>query len=132
MAIGQPQHSSGGKNKKVENNKNYGDFLYDDSRRGSREKYPTSIFTEEIIVPNETVLTFQKPHPSKALHRTEKSIPFCEYIIKTYTNKDNTVLDNTMGSGVSAIACKNTERKYIGIDNDEKYYEIARERLNKM
>ena len=53
-----------------------------------------------------------------------------EYLIKTYTNENETVLDNTMGSGTTGVACMNTNRNFIGIESDEKYYKIAEERIN--
>ena len=53
-----------------------------------------------------------------------------EYLIKTYTNEGETVLDNTMGSGTTGLACMNTNRNFIGIESDEKYYKIAEERIN--
>ncbi len=130
MTQGKPQHAKGNNSGEIaDGNRNLRKYLHDDRKNGSTEKYPTSIFTEEIIIPDETVLTFQKPHPSKALHRTEKSISFCENIIKTYTDEDMVVLDNTMGSGTSGVACKNTNRIFIGIENDQKYFDIARNRI---
>jgi site-specific DNA-methyltransferase (adenine-specific) len=53
-----------------------------------------------------------------------------EYLIKTYTNENETVLDFTMGSGTTGVACKNLGREFIGIELDEKYYNIAEERIN--
>ena len=52
-----------------------------------------------------------------------------EYLIKTYTNEDETVLDFTMGSGTTGVACVNTNRNFIGIELDEKYFEIAKNRI---
>ena len=52
-----------------------------------------------------------------------------EYLIKTYTNENETVLDNCMGSGTTAIACLNTNRKYIGFELDKNYFDIANERI---
>ena len=54
-----------------------------------------------------------------------------EYLIKTYTNEGETVLDNTMGSGTTGVACVNTNRNFIGMELDEKYFEIAKERIEK-
>ena len=62
-------------------------------------------------------------------HPTQKPVALCEYLIKTYTNEGELVLDNCMGSGTTAIACKNTNRNYIGFELDKKYYEIANERI---
>ena len=63
------------------------------------------------------------------LHPTQKPVALMEYLIKTYTNENDTVLDNCMGSGSTGVACKNTNRNFIGIELDEKYYNIAKERL---
>ena len=54
-----------------------------------------------------------------------------EYLIKTYTNENETVLDFTMGSGTTGVAAKNLNRKFIGIEKNEKYFEIAKQRINK-
>ena len=53
-----------------------------------------------------------------------------EYLIKTYTNEGETVLDFTMGSGSTGVACVNTKRNFIGVEQEEKYFEIAKERIN--
>jgi len=65
------------------------------------------------------------------LHPTQKPIALCEYLIKTYTNEGEIVLDNCIGSGTTAIACINTNRNYIGFELDKEYYEIAKNRINK-
>ena len=65
------------------------------------------------------------------LHPTQKPVPLCEYLIKTYTNEGETVLDNCMGSGTTGVACINTDRKFIGIELDNTYFEIAKERITK-
>ena len=54
-----------------------------------------------------------------------------EYLIKTYTNEGETVLDNTMGSGSTGVACQNTNRNFIGIEKDDGYFEIAKQRIEK-
>jgi len=63
------------------------------------------------------------------LHPTQKPVSLFEYLIKTYTNEGDLVLDNCLGSGTTAVACKNLNRHFIGIEKEEKYCEIARERL---
>ena len=63
------------------------------------------------------------------VHPTQKPVDLLEYIIKTYTNEGDLVLDFTMGSGSTGVACMNTNRKFIGIELDEKYFNIAKERL---
>ena len=66
-----------------------------------------------------------------AIHPTQKPVPLLEYLIKTYTNEGETVLDNCMGSGSTGVACVNTNRNFIGIELDENYYHIAQDRINK-
>jgi site-specific DNA-methyltransferase (adenine-specific) len=63
------------------------------------------------------------------LHPTQKPVALFEYLIKTYSNENDFVLDNCMGSGTTAIACLNTNRNYIGFENDPKYFEIANQRI---
>ena len=65
----------------------------------------------------------------KSLHPTQKPVALLEYLIKTYTNEGETVLDNCMGSGSTGVACKNLNRKFIGIELDENYFNIAKERI---
>ena len=116
---GKPLHSKGKtyKDKPIVN-QNYGVFhTADDSRAGSTEKYPTSI------------LKFQKPHPSISVHRTQKSVELLEWLINTYTNKGETILDNCMGSGTTGVACINTNRNFIGYELNEEYFNIAQNRL---
>ncbi len=116
---GEPLHSKGiSYQNRKHKNQNYGEFhIADDSRAGSIEKYPTSI------------LSFQKPHPSVSNHRTEKPVSLLEWLIRTYTNEGQTVLDNCMGSGSTGVACINTNRNFIGIELDENYFKIAKERI---
>jgi len=64
-----------------------------------------------------------------ALHPTQKPVALLEYLIKTYTNEGETVLDFTMGSGSTGVAAKNLNRNFIGIELDEEYFEIAKERI---
>lgn len=67
----------------------------------------------------------------KGMHPTQKPLELLEYLIKTYSNEGDTILDNTMGSGSTMVACINTNRKGIGIEKDEKYFEIAKNRVEK-
>ena len=73
---------------------------------------------------------FYKRDSKNRLHPTQKPVPLLEYLIKTYTNEGETVLDNCMGSGSTGVACVNTERNFIGIELDEQYFDIAQERIN--
>jgi len=83
-----------------------------------RHKYPT------------THLEFDKIRRG-SLHPTQKPVALMEYLIKTYTNEGETVLDFTMGSGTTGVAAKNLNRKFIGIEQDENYFKIATDRINK-
>lgn len=64
-----------------------------------------------------------------ALHPTQKPVALMEYLIRTYTNEGETVLDNCMGSGTTGVACINTNRNFIGIEKDENYFSIAKNRI---
>ena len=75
-----------------------------------------------------SVQTFKN---KRGLHPTQKPVDLMEYLIKTYTNENETVLDFTMGSGSTLVACQNTNRNGIGIELDAKYFEVAKDRINK-
>ena len=77
-----------------------------------------------------TILTFSNASQKGKVHPTQKPVPLFEYLIKTYTNEGETVLDNCMGSGTTGVACKNLNRNFIGIELDDKYFEIAKRRIN--
>ena len=79
-------------------------------------RYPTSV--QEFKNPN-----------NNSVHPTQKPVALLEYFIKTYTNENETVLDFTMGSGTTGVACKNLGRRFIGIELDERYFEIAKTRI---
>ena len=119
---GKPLHGMGEKFKKVKNNNNnYNDFNSCNNpsanREGDTKKYPKSI------------LTFPRPASSKMLHPTEKPVELLEYLIKTYSNENDVILDNCMGSGATGVAALNTNRRFIGIELDKKYFNIAKGRL---
>lgn len=94
--------------KKVDGVKQWKEF----ERSGSTVRFPID------------VVTFSKRYP--APHPTAKPIPLCEWLIKTYSNAGETVLDNCMGSGTTGIACMRTGRKFIGIELSPKYFEVAK------
>ena len=73
-------------------------------------------------------LIFQDANRTKNTS-TQKPVALCEYLIKTYTNEGETVLDNCMGSGSTIVACINTNRNFIGIEKELKYFEIAKKRI---
>lgn len=74
-----------------------------------------------------TILNFDKEEDH--VHPTQKPVALMEYLIRTYTNEGDTVLDNTMGSGTTGVAAVNTGRKFIGIERDDKYFAIAQKRI---
>ena len=74
--------------------------------------------------------SIQKFNRVTGLHPTQKPVALLEYLIKTYTNENETVLDFTMGSGSTGVACLNTNRNFIGIEMDENYFNIAESRIN--
>lgn len=108
---GRPYRANGGASKRD----NYGDFaaVREGSADGSR--YPRSVifFTHEV----------------NPLHPTAKPVDMMEYMVLTYTVPGQVVLDNTMGSGTTGVACVNTGRNFIGIERDEGYFKIAQERI---
>lgn len=67
---------------------------------------------------------------AKTVHPTQKPVPLMEYLIRTYTNEGDTVLDNCMGSGTTGVACMNTGRRFIGMELDSDYFRIARRRIS--
>jgi DNA modification methylase len=73
------------------------------------------------------ILEFSKDKPSQ--HPTQKPVALLEYLIKTYTNENDTVLDFTMGSGSTGVAAKNLNREFIGIEKDQNYFNIAKDRI---
>lgn len=113
-----PAHKRGKSGTAIERNNCYGDYVtyetrdYEDGRR-----FPKS------------VIDIDREHPP--IHPTQKPVALCEWLIKTYTNEGETVLDNCIGSGSTAIACINTKRKFIGFENESTYYELAKNRVNK-
>lgn len=96
---------------------NYGPGLSENvTTESNGERYPV------------TVLEF--PRDKAKLHPTQKPVALMEYLIKTYTNEGETVLDNCMGSGTTGVACRNTGRNFTGIERDPEYFCIAQERIN--
>ena len=93
---------------------NYGTYELGHITESNGDRYPIDI------------INFKK---DSGLHPTQKPVALLEYLIKTYTNENDTVLDNCMGSGSTGVACVNTNRNFIGIELDDKYFEIARNRI---
>src|ERR1700684_3566561 len=97
---------------------NYG-TQKENSTNSDGRRYPTSI----LAIPQVR---------ESGGHPTQKPVALMEYLIRTYTNEGDTVLDNCMGSGTTGAACRNTGRKFIGIERDPTYFEIARKRIEPM
>ena len=114
------------------------DIRPETKKRGQAEAYGAMLnkSTRGIPVsmsyPNET-LKFRAcfGDKGKSCHPTQKPVPLMEYLIRTYTNEGETVLDFTMGSGTTGVACENLRRNFIGIELDEEYCEIAANRIRK-
>ena len=100
------------------------------SEKGKSEHFKTQKFEESkntnLKYPK-NILYFERPHPP--IHPTQKPVALMEYLIKTYTNENEVVLDNCMGSGTTGVACMNLNRRFIGIEKEEKYFNIAKERI---
>jgi site-specific DNA-methyltransferase (adenine-specific) len=99
----------------------------------SKEITSNKVFTEKYPI---SVLKFNSSmaeyNHTKRLHPTQKPVALFEYLIKTYTNEGDLVLDNCIGSGTTAIACINTNRHFIGIEKEQKYVDIANKRIKEM
>lgn len=108
-------HTKGSINVQSSNYGNYG--LVDNREELGTMKHPTSI------------ISISRYAPTKLLHPTEKPVELCEWLIKTYTNEGETVLDNCMGCGSTGVACKNTNRNFIGIELNKEYFGIAEGRI---
>ena len=86
-------------------------------KKACTHKYPTNIIKVDKV--------------KRPIHPTQKPVVLLEYLIKTYTNENETVLDNCMGSGSTGVACVNTNRNFIGMELDNNYFNIAKERIYK-
>jgi len=98
------------------------------TNKAAKNKLAGKIYTHSYP---KTIQTFGKEMRSqKQAHPTQKPVALMEYMIKTYTNEGETVLDFTMGSGTTGVACKNLNRRFIGIELDKQYFKIAQERIS--
>ena len=115
--------------KKVTNKIGLGGFSI--TQKGASEIVPIEYIDDGTRHPTQ-VLHFNRDNPRKRLHPTQKPVALLEYLINTYTNEGDTVLDNCMGSGSTGCACIKTNRKFIGIEKNKKYFETARVRMDKL
>lgn len=97
--------------------KTYGKQVFEELPYDSTERYPRS------------VLQFPSDKQRSRLHPTQKPVALMEYLVRTYTNEGGTVLDNSMGSGTTGVACMNTGRNFIGIEMDKDYFHVAKQRI---
>lgn len=100
----------------------YGSQVATEYEGGQTERYPTTVLDFPVVNNDGT--------NGGRFHPTQKPVALMEYLIRTYTNEGETVLDFTMGSGTTGVACVNTGRRFIGIERDEGYFEVARQRIN--
>ena len=118
-----PQKTTGHKpansyTKHQDDGSNYGNTQVGISGGGQTDRYPRS------------VQVFKTDKQKVSLHPTQKPVALLEYLIKTYTNEGEIVLDFTFGSGSTGVSCLNTNRRFIGIEMDEKYFDIAANRIS--
>ena len=93
-----------------------------------KQKYSSTFNLWEGKKYKSNILKYKKDYDGH--HPTQKPVLLLEDLIKTFSNEGNTVVDFTMGSGSTGVACKNTNRNFIGIEQDDKYFEIAKQRIN--
>ncbi len=114
----EPAHSF---TKNTSDGSNYGKTLLGIKGGGQTDRYPKDVIS--VAVENNGT--------ANKFHSTQKPVALFEYLVKTYTNEGDTVLDNCAGSGTTAIACLNTKRNFVLIEKEEKYYNIINDRINK-
>jgi len=118
-------------NPQMEKGKPYIDIRKKTERKvvmhGDKITHKTPIYNKGTRYPS-SIQKFSNGN-NKNVHPTQKPIELMEYLVKTYTNEGDTVLDFTMGSGSTGVACMNTNRKFIGIELDEGYFNIAKKRM---
>jgi site-specific DNA-methyltransferase (adenine-specific) len=110
-----PSHKKGKNGILCETNNCYGEFQTFETRDYGDRKFPKSI------------INIDREHPP--IHPTQKPVALCEWLIRTYTNENELVLDNCIGSGTTAVSAINTKRNYIGFELDENYYNMACQRI---
>jgi len=119
------------KEERADGGKSRANYKINASNTGKRETYNNmkGINSGYIDKTLRCPRSVQKFNTEVGMHPTQKPVPLMEYLIKTYTNEGETVLDFTMGSGSTIVACQNTNRNGIGIELDENYFNIAKERI---
>jgi site-specific DNA-methyltransferase (adenine-specific) len=105
-------------------------YKFQEERKNVSDNYGIKVKHKEFLTEDRVPRSIQKFNTETGLHPTQKPTALFEYLVKTYTNEGETVLDNCMGSGTTGVACKNLNRNFIGIEKDDKYFEIACKRIN--
>lgn len=103
-----------------------GNTIHDHLPNAPKQSKAGKSYESDKLLPD-NILEFSKD--AKPFHPTQKPVPLLEYLIKTYTLENETVLDFTMGSGSTGVACKNLKRNFIGIEKDKEYFRIAKQRI---
>ena len=106
----------------------YGDFKPKHVKSDGM-RYPNDVVFYDEETYDDCIYIKTAESEGKVYHPTQKPIALLEYLIKTYTNENDLVLDNCMGSGSTGVACRNTNRNFIGIELDKNYFEIAKRRI---
>ena len=122
------------KNKRPRKQKQDEKHISESETYGKIKRYVNANHNEDLRYPKNIInikSTEKECNNINRVHPTQKPIALMEYLIKTYTNENETVLDFTMGSGSTGVAAKNTNRKFIGIEQDDNYFKVATERINK-
>lgn len=102
---------------------------YEEIKNSKKVDYP-SVFNLNGANSKSNVFQYAKPSSNKSVHPTQKPTELLEDLLETFSNKGDTVLDFTMGSGSTGVACMHTNRNFVGIEKDENYFNIAKERIN--
>ena len=105
-------------------------YMVTNNEKSFERKSHESIKYEKTHNYPKTIQYFYNNNIKGKFHPTQKPIDILEYLIKTYTQESETILDNVMGSGSTGVACKNLNRKFIGIEKDKEYFDIATKRIN--
>jgi len=105
-----------------------GNLRGDDNTKSGSLRTAGKTYVQEFTNYPKNILEYGLDEAAK-VHPTQKPVALCEYLIRTYTKEGETVLDNCMGSGTTGVACVRTNRKFIGIEQDENYFKIAESRI---
>jgi site-specific DNA-methyltransferase (adenine-specific) len=120
MEVGEPYHRK---------SKNPDGYVAKKNTHGYGLKPVKEISNDGVRYPKNILNISVDYSAQQRVHPTQKPVALMEYLIKSYSNEGETVLDNCMGSGTTGVACVNTNRKFIGIEMDEEYYKIAKQRI---